>query len=104
VSDTLVKGMALKVDSFGNLITNISPQDVPELFSENSPPFRIIINHHEITRLNLAYSMGRPSELFAIVGSSGFIEICTNRGSAAKKLNATRGVEVGVVIGDEPSA
>jgi S-adenosylmethionine hydrolase len=48
--------------------------------------------------------MGRPSELFAIVGSSGFIEICTNRGSAAKKLNATRGVEVGVVIGDEPSA
>jgi len=99
VSENLVEGMTLKVDSFGNLITNISPEDVPELFSENPPPFKIIVNHQEITRLNLAYSMGRPSELFAIVGSSGFIEICTNRGSAAKMLNANRGMEVGVVIG-----
>ena len=103
VSENLVKGMILKVDSFGNLITNISPADVPELFAEDPPPFRIVINEREITRLNLAYSMGRPSELFAIVGSSGFIEICVNRGSAAKMLKATRGVEVGVVIGDAPS-
>ena len=44
--------------------------------------------------------MGRASELFAIVGSSGFIEICTNRGSAAKMLNAGRGMEVGVIIGE----
>jgi hypothetical protein len=100
VSDNLVKGMTLKVDSFGNVITNISPEDVPELFSDNPPPFRMIINHQEITRLNLAYSIGKPSELFAIVGSSGFIEICTNRGSAAKILNANRGMEVGVIIGE----
>jgi hypothetical protein len=99
VSENLVKGMTLKVDSFGNLITNISPGDIPELFSEDPPPFRIIINQQEITRLNLAYSMGRPSELFAIVGSSGFIEICVNRGSAAKMLKAKRGAEVGVLIG-----
>jgi hypothetical protein len=104
VSENLIKGMTLKVDSFGNLITNFTPEDVPELFSENPPPFRIIINQQEITRLNLAYSMGRPSELFAIVGSSGFIEICTNRGSAAKMLNANRGVEVGVIIGEGPLA
>jgi hypothetical protein len=99
VSENLVKGMTLKVDSFGNVITNIRPEDVPELFSENPPPFKIIVNGQEITRLNLSYSLGRPSELFAIVGSSGFIEICTNRGSAAKLLNANRGMEVGVVIG-----
>ena len=104
VSETLLKGMALKVDTFGNLITNISPDDVPELFSDNPPPFRIIINNQEITHLNLSYSMGRPSELFAIVGSSGFIEICTNRGSAAKILNANRGAEVGVVIGPGTAA
>jgi hypothetical protein len=104
VSENLVKGMTLKVDSFGNLITNITPEDVPELFSENPPPFKIIVNGQEITRLNLAYSMGRPSELFAIVGSSGFIEICANRGSAAKILSANRGMEVGVLIGGGPPA
>ena len=99
VSENLIKGMALKVDTFGNLITNISPEDVPELFSESPAAFRLIVNRQEITRLNLSYSLGLPSELFAIVGSSGFIEICTNRGSAAKSLDAARGTEVGIVIG-----
>lgn len=100
VSDQLLKGVALRVDKFGNIITNISPEDVPQLFQENPPPFKIIINQQEITRLNLSYTMGKPSEIFAIVGSSGFLEICTNRGSAAKALNASRGAEVGVMLGE----
>jgi S-adenosylmethionine hydrolase len=74
------------------------------LFAENPPPFKIMINEQEVTRLNLAYSMGKPSEVFAIVGSSGYIEICTNRGSAAKILNVNRGVEVGVVLGSPAPA
>jgi S-adenosyl-L-methionine hydrolase (adenosine-forming) len=99
VSDSLVKGVTIKVDKFGNLITNLMPEDVPQLFSDNPPPFKIIINQQEITKLNLAYSMGKPSEIFAMVGSSGYLEICTNRGSAAKALNAGRGAEVGVMFG-----
>lgn len=98
-SDQLITGVVLKVDKFGNIITNLTPEDVPQLFAENPPPFKIVLNQQEITRLNLAYSMGKPSEIFAIVGSSGYLEICTNRGSAAKALNANRGAEVGVVIG-----
>ncbi len=99
VKEDFIKGVALRVDKFGNIVTNISPQDVPQLFSENPPPFKIIVNQQEITRLNLSYSMGKPSEIFAIVGSSGFLEICTNRGSAAKALNVGRGAEVGVMLG-----
>jgi hypothetical protein len=101
VSDRLLTGKVLRVDKFGNIITNIMPDDVPQLFSENPPPFKIIINQQEILKLNLSYSMGKPSEIFAIVGSSGYLEICTNRGSAAKALNASRGTEVGVVLGGE---
>ncbi len=103
VTPNLIKGVALKVDKFGNIITNITPHDVPQLFSENPPPFKILIDQHEITSLNVAYSMGKPSEIFAIVGSSGFLEICANRGSAAKALNVGRGVEVGVVLGAPPA-
>jgi len=99
VSDNLIKGVILKIDKFGNILTNLRPEDLPRLFAENPPPFKIIVNQQEITRLNLAYSMGKPSELFAIVGSSGYIEICTNRGSAANFLNVNRGVEVGVMLG-----
>jgi hypothetical protein len=105
LSDNLIKGVVLKVDKFGNILTNLRPDDIPQLFAENPPPFKILINQREITRLNLAYSMGKPGELFAIVGSSGYIEICTNRGAAAKTLNVNRGADVGVLLGgQEPGA
>lgn len=104
ISEKLIKGAVLKIDKFGNILTNLRPEDVPQLFAENPPNFQILINEREITRLNFAYSMGKPGELFAIVGSSGYIEICTNRGSAAKVLNANRGVEVGVVLGGQEAA
>ncbi len=103
VADNLIKGVVLKIDKYGNILTNLRPEDLPQLFVENPPPFKIIINQQEITRLNLAYSMGKPSELFAIVGSSGYIEICTNRGSAANVQNVNRGTEVGVMLGSQES-
>ncbi len=96
---SLVRGVILKVDKFGNLITNLTPQDVPEIFAESPSPFKIMANQREITQLNLTYSMGKPSEVFAVVGSSGFLEICANRGSAATLLGAAKGDEVGVVLG-----
>jgi len=102
--DDLIKGVILKVDKFGNAITNIRPEDVPQLFSGNPPPFKIIINQHEITRVNLSYAMGSGAEIFAILGSSGLLEISMNRGSAAKSLNAARGTEVGIVLGGPPPA
>jgi S-adenosyl-L-methionine hydrolase (adenosine-forming) len=102
-NDALLKGVAIKVDKFGNVITNIGPGDVPQLFSEDPPPFRIRINGHEITRLSESFAAGEPSELFAVVGSSGLIEICTNRGSAAKALNVNRGAEVEMALGGEPA-
>ncbi len=103
-NDTLLKAAAIKVDKFGNIVTNIRPDDVPQLFKENPPTFRITLNGHEITRLCQSFSAGKPSEIFAVVGSSGFLEICTNRDSAAKALDVDRGAEVEVTLGDEPAA
>jgi S-adenosyl-L-methionine hydrolase (adenosine-forming) len=89
-----VTGAILKVDRFGNLITNLTPQDVPELFSEKSPSFAIIINHQKITHLFDSYTAGTPLEPFAILGSTGYLEVSTNRGSAAALLKASPGNEV----------
>jgi S-adenosyl-L-methionine hydrolase (adenosine-forming) len=91
-------GAILKVDNFGNLITNLRPQDVPELVSESPPAFTITVNQQTVTRLNTSYAAGGPSELFAILGSSGYLEISTNRGSAARVLNASPGSEVKLVV------
>jgi len=93
-----IRGIVIKVDKFGNVITNIAPDAVPQIFGQDPPPFRIRINGHEITRIHESFAAGEASELFAVVGSSGFIEICTNRGSAAKALNVNRGAEVEVAL------
>jgi S-adenosyl-L-methionine hydrolase (adenosine-forming) len=98
LSENLVKGVVLKVDKFGNLVTNLRPEDIPDLASGNPSNLKFIINQHEITHLYASYSMGKGTEPFAIVGSSGFIEISLNRGSAAKALNANRGAEVSLVL------
>jgi S-adenosylmethionine hydrolase len=93
-----IKGVVLKVDKFGNLITNIRPQDLPELFQPEPPPFRIIIGKAEITKIKTAYAQGTPGETFAILGSMGFLEIATNRGMAARMVGADKGSDVGVVM------
>jgi len=97
----MVTGAILKVDHFGNLITNLTPQDVPELLSESPPAFTLTINQQTITRLSTSYSIGKPSEPVAILGSSGYLEICANRASAARVLNARRGGAVKLML--EPS-
>ena len=97
-NDALLKGVAIKVDKFGNVVTNISREDVPQLFGQDPPSFRIRLNGHEVTRICESFAAGEGTDLFALVGSSGFIEICTNRGSAAKALNVNRGVEVEVEV------
>jgi len=89
-----MQAVVIKVDKFGNLITNIGPADAPGLFGLNPPAFGITVNQQEITQLHASYSAGKPSELFAIAGSSGYLEICQNRASAAKTLQAGRGTEV----------
>ena len=91
VGSNLIKGVVLKVDKFGNVLTNLRPEDLPQLFVENPSAFKIVVNGQEVTRLNLAYSMGKPGELFAIVGSSGYLEVSGNQISAAKESGCQSG-------------
>jgi S-adenosylmethionine hydrolase len=99
INERLCKGVVLRVDRFGTLMTNLTPTDLPELFTETPPPFKIIVGKSEVTHLKVSYSQGAPGEVFAILGSSGYLEIATNRGSAAQALGASKGAEVGVVLG-----
>lgn len=98
VNPQLLKGVVLKTDKFGNLITNFTVNDLPQLFTPTPPPFKMVIGTKEVTILRTAYAQGMHNEIFAIVGSMGFIEIATNRGAASRLLSADRGTEIGFVI------
>lgn len=99
VNEKMMKGMVLKVDKFGNVITNFTAEDVPQLFQPNPAPFKIIAGKAEITRLNTAYAQSNPGEVFAILGSSGYLELATNRGPAARLIGVDRGNEIGLMLG-----
>jgi hypothetical protein len=91
--------MVLKVDKFGNLITNIGEQEAPELFAPVVPQVSILISGEMITRVCRSYAEGAEGEYFAIIGSSGYLEIAARQASAAQELSADVGSPVGVVFG-----
>jgi S-adenosylmethionine hydrolase len=87
------KGVVLRVDSFGNLITNFRPDDLPASAIE-SGAINLHVGSQAVTRLVDTFAKGNPGEVFAYIGSNGFIEIGVNRGNASKALGASRGVQV----------
>jgi len=98
LNEKLTKGVILKSDKFGNLITNIRPQDIPELFLDEPPEFKILVGKHEITKMKKSYAQGTPGEVFGILGSMGYLEIATHRGAAARVVGADKGSDVGVLL------
>lgn len=104
IDQSRLRGVVLKVDRFGNLITNITPQDAPMLFLEGAKRFKITIGSREVTELHKAYAEGSPGEVFGILGSMGFLEIAANRGAAAQLTGAGKGTDVNVILGEAAAA
>lgn len=92
-ADGLLKGVVLKVDSFGNLITNFRGEDLPESAIEKGE-INLQVGSHAISKLVGTFALGNTGEAVAYVGSSGNLEIGVNKGSASKTLGLGRGTPV----------
>jgi S-adenosyl-L-methionine hydrolase (adenosine-forming) len=84
-------GAILKVDRFGNLITNFAAHEFAGI---NSRPFEMRAGTQRIHRLALTYAETEAGDLFVIVGSSGHLEIAANQASAAGLLGCSAGAPV----------
>ncbi len=104
VEENRLRGVVLKVNRFGNLITNITPQDAPMLFGAAGKGFKIVVGSREITEIRNAYAEGAPGEVFGVLGSMGFLEIAANRGAAAQLTGAGKGTDVSIVFGEGAAA
>jgi S-adenosylmethionine hydrolase len=93
-----LRGVVLKVDRFGNLVTNFTPEDVPALFQPQPPPFKIVVGKREVTTLKTNFAEGAPGEVFAILGSMGYLEIAANRAAAVQLVGSGKGTEVNIVL------
>lgn len=88
-------GVVLKTDRFGNLITNFHVDEFPEVLER---PIELRVGLERATRLAGAYADSVMGELFVIVGSSGYLEVAVNQGSAAKTLGVVTGSPVELEI------
>ena len=90
-----ILGHVLYVDNFGNCISNISRSCFEELVSKSTTgSFKIAVRDREITRISSSYSDGRSDEPVVVIGSSGYLEIAVNQGSAAETVGLNEGMEI----------
>ncbi len=83
-----VTGEVIYVDRFGNLITNLRPEDVPQ-----GEPL-IEVEGVRITGIKGSYEEGRIGEVLALWGSSGRLELALKE----RSLNRERGWGVGTEV------
>lgn len=92
-ADGGLRGVVLKVDSFGNLMTNFRVEDLPAEAPDKGE-VKLQVGAHPVTRLVPTFASGNVGEAIAYIGSSGYLEIGVNKGSASKTLGIGRGAPV----------
>ncbi len=74
-------GRVMRIDHFGNLITNLKKRDLEEFLGPERSV--IILGKLAIEGLRNTYSEVRAGETLALIGSSGCLEIAVNTGRAS---------------------
>jgi len=106
ISEDTLTGQIINVDSFGNLITNISENALAAFLLPSasnkeavgqldkhkvSEKFEIIAGSTSLKKLNGAYAESGTGEPLAIIGSFGLLEIAINLGNAEARLGIKNG-------------
>jgi S-adenosylmethionine hydrolase len=93
IEEGRIDGQVLRVDRFGNLITNIDRRTF-EKFARG--PLDIRIGSHQVSRLVSTYAEASAGEVCALFGSTDHLEIAASGASAAEALDLRRGAAVHV--------
>jgi hypothetical protein len=87
ISEKEIEAEIIHIDRFGNLITNLKTEELPDKFS-------IEIGGQNINKLQSYYAEAGKGKLFMISGSAGFLEIVAFQDSAKEALR----IEIGEKI------
>lgn len=90
-----VRGQVLRVDRFGNLITNIDRRTFDRVAHEGVG-LAVQVDGRDVDRVVNTYAEAAAGELCALFGSTDHLEIAVNAGSAAERLGLGRGALVTV--------
>jgi S-adenosyl-L-methionine hydrolase (adenosine-forming) len=88
-----IDGQVVRVDRFGNLITNIDRRTFDKLAEG---PLDLRVGEHAVPRVVSTYADADDGEVCALFGSTGHLEVAANGASAAARLDLGRGAPVHV--------
>lgn len=92
ISADEIVGEVIAVDSFGNLITNITESEYRNWLPHGKP--QIACGTIVVGRIVRTYGEANPGECVALFGSTGRLEVSVAGGSAAQQLKLARGAGV----------
>ncbi len=80
-------GNVIRIDSYGNLITNIVKTEFETIRRlTNQAPYEVVFGRETATSLNTGYHEVESGDCFLLFNSSGNLEIGINKGNAAELL------------------
>lgn len=92
----LIAGHVMRVDNFGNLITNISKTDF-DILSQGKN-YTIQFSGEKFRRIHTNYSQAEQGDCFLIFNSTGFLEIGIYKGRANELLGMEYDSAVGILF------
>ena len=95
-TDHSLIGRIIRIDNFGNLITNIHQSELESFLGSALPVFEI--GNLTIGRLSRIYADGKAGEFIALINSSGLLEIAINQGRADRSFGVPQEEIVGIEI------
>lgn len=101
-----VSGRAVYVDTFGNIITNISEEFLDSAFAGRWSPEKLTIRlaGRSISGIQRYYEQGESGGLMALINSWGYLEIAVNRGNAFQSLGLPEKRSLEIIVSGEYSA
>jgi hypothetical protein len=96
VKEGVLCGEIIRVDHFGNLVTNIPSRELMA-FLESGPP-RIEAGKLVVRKLSRIYAEGEEGEPLALINSSNLLEIAVNLGRASEYIGLRDGEILGALV------
>lgn len=94
----LITGSVIRVDHFGNLITNI-PKEAFDVLSRDKG-YTIQFGGEKFRRIHTQYNQAEEGDCFLVFNSLGFLEIGINKGNASELLGLEYDSAVNIVFED----
>ena len=90
--DNRILAEVLRVDRFGNLVTNVDRRSFDRFTGEGG--VTIVVGTQAVGQIVATYAEVGPGVICALFGSSGHLEVAVNGGNAAERLKLARGAQV----------